>query len=36
MTRDSEAARNETVDAIESKPTPRRLLATIPVAYDFA
>ena len=36
MTRDSEAARNETVDAIESKPTPGRLLSTIAFAYDFA
>lgn len=36
MTRDSEAARYETVDAIESKSTPGRLLTTIQSACDFA
>ena len=36
MTRDSEAARNETVDAIQCKSTPERLLSTIVFAYEFA
>ena len=36
MTRDSEAARNETVNAIECKSTPGRLLSTIAFAYECA
>ena len=36
MTRDSEAARDETVDAIESKTTPGRLLTMIAFAYGSA
>lgn len=36
MTRDSEAARNETVDAIECKTTPGRLLSTTAFAYGSA
>ena len=36
MTRDSEAARNETVDAIECETTPGQLLVMIAFAYCFA
>ena len=36
MTRDSEAARNETVDAIECEPTPGQLLFMVAFAYGFA
>ena len=36
MTRDSEAARNETVDAIKCEPTPGQSLFKIAFAYRFA
>lgn len=36
MTRDSEAPRDEAVDAIECEPTPGQLLLAIAFAYGFA